>query len=273
MTHPVRWKTFPLFGALTGLVAAAAALGVAELVAATSKTLQSPVLDVGDRVVDLAPRPMKDLAIRWFGTNDKIALLVGIGVLLAIYAMVVGVLALRTRLWPALVGIGAFGLIGAVSAVTTRRRAPLTAMIPSVVGTAVAAAVLWWLHRLAHRQVADQVANRQPADQPSIADQVPNDRRRFLFAVGATGVAASVVGVVGRSLKGSGEAAASRNNLALPTPQVRLATPTAAMSAEGAVPFFTPNASFYRIDTAITVPQVPTRRLATVDQGDGRSSR
>ena len=101
-THP-RW-----WGALAGLVAALAALGAAEAVAAFSKTFQSPVLDVGDRVVDTVPNSVKELAIRWFGTNDKVALLTGIGAILAVYAALVGVIAFGRRLWWALAGIGAF---------------------------------------------------------------------------------------------------------------------------------------------------------------------
>jgi hypothetical protein len=50
-------------GAVAGLVAACCALAVAEAVAATSRTFQSPVLDVGDRVVDGVPRRVKELAI------------------------------------------------------------------------------------------------------------------------------------------------------------------------------------------------------------------
>ncbi len=53
--------TLRLYGAAGGLIAAFAALATAELVAGTRNDLQSPVLDVGDRVVDAVPRPVKDL--------------------------------------------------------------------------------------------------------------------------------------------------------------------------------------------------------------------
>ena len=88
----------PFVGAAVGLVAAACGLGMAELVAAASHTFQSPVLDVADRVVDGVPHSVKSLAIDWFGTNDKKALLVGIATILTIYAAVVGVVALG-RWW------------------------------------------------------------------------------------------------------------------------------------------------------------------------------
>ena len=58
---------------------AGVALGVAELVAGLEPTWRSPVLDVGDRVIDAAPPFVKEFAINTFGTNDKPALLIGIG--------------------------------------------------------------------------------------------------------------------------------------------------------------------------------------------------
>ena len=117
-------------GCLAGIVAAAGGLGFAELVTATSRTFQSPVVDVADRVVDGVPRQVKDLAIEWFGTNDKVALLVGISVILAIYAATVGVVALSSRWRWALVGISLFGFAGVYASQSTRRAAPLIAVIP-----------------------------------------------------------------------------------------------------------------------------------------------
>jgi hypothetical protein len=90
------------YGVAAGLAAAALGLGAAEIVAALADagprdSLQSPVLDVGDRVVDGVPNAVKELAIDWFGTNDKVALLAGIGIVLAVYAALVGVAALGRR--------------------------------------------------------------------------------------------------------------------------------------------------------------------------------
>jgi hypothetical protein len=84
-------------GALTGLVAAAVALAVAELLAGLNRSWRSPVLDVGDRLIDAAPPFVKEFAIDTFGTNDKPALLIGIAIFLGLYAAAVGVVALRRR--------------------------------------------------------------------------------------------------------------------------------------------------------------------------------
>ncbi|MEZ5258680.1 MAG: molybdopterin-dependent oxidoreductase [Ilumatobacteraceae bacterium] len=71
--------------------------------------------------------------------------------------------------------------------------------------------------------------------------------------------AAAVAAVVGRWLAGRGGAASSRADLTLPTPerQLPLAPSSVEAGVDGIAPFFTPNADFYRIDTALTVPQVP----------------
>ena len=57
--------------ALAGIVAAALALGVGELVAALIGPASSPVVAVGGRVISLTPEPVKEFAIRAFGENDK----------------------------------------------------------------------------------------------------------------------------------------------------------------------------------------------------------
>ena len=87
----------PLLAALAGLVAAAVALGVAELAAALVGPASSPVIAVGDAVITLTPEAVKEFAIRTFGENDKIVLVAGTLVIVALYALVIGLIALRSR--------------------------------------------------------------------------------------------------------------------------------------------------------------------------------
>jgi DMSO/TMAO reductase YedYZ molybdopterin-dependent catalytic subunit len=236
-------------GSLTGLAAAGAGLAAAEVASIGDDQLQSPVLDVGDRVVDGVPNSVKTLAIDWFGTNDKLALLIGIGSILAIYAIVLGIVSLTRRWHVAIVGAAAFGLIGAYASQTTRRDAPFYAVTPSVVGGAVAAGVLWWLRRRA----VPTAGERPNGDAPPAGDL---DRRRLLVATGITAAGAVVVGATGRRLSTRSNVAAQRDQLGLPFPDERLAPIEPDASADGAVPFVTPNDDFYRIDTALTVPKV-----------------
>src|SRR4051794_32025968 len=93
-----RWR-----GAVAGLVAALAALAVAQLVAGLIRGTTSPIVSVGDWVVDHVPVAVKEFAIRQFGTNDKPMLIAGTVALLFVFAVIIGVLATR-RLWIGIVG-------------------------------------------------------------------------------------------------------------------------------------------------------------------------
>ena len=82
-------------GALAGILAAAVALGVAELAAAIIGPDSAPVIAVGETAINLTPIPVKDFAITHFGSHDKQVLVAGILVMLAGFAALIGVLAVR----------------------------------------------------------------------------------------------------------------------------------------------------------------------------------
>ena len=102
------------FAALAGLVAGALAVTIGMLVAAITEVV-SPIDAVGSEVIDRVPRWVKEQAIEWFGTDDKLALRVGIISILTIAAVGLGVVAAR-RPWVGAAGIGLFGLVGALAA-------------------------------------------------------------------------------------------------------------------------------------------------------------
>ncbi|MDX1448070.1 MAG: sulfite oxidase [Acidimicrobiia bacterium] len=225
-------------GALSGMVAALAALAKAQLVAAFSPTLRNPILDVGDRVIDGVPSAVKEFAIDVFGTADKPALLVGIGLVTLAYSALVGVLAVRRSRLVGALGVGLFGLIGALSAVVGPA-GPIGAA-PSLVGAAAGIGVLLWLVR-EERQMDPHLAA---------------SRRSFFKAAGSA-AAASVL------LAGVGSLASRRfeietDTVALPRPDRSLdpIPDGVAFPEPGLDPFVTPNADFYRIDTALTVPRI-----------------
>ena len=247
---------------LAGVLAALAGLAAAELVAGLSRRLRSPVLDVGDRVVDSVPSGVKQLAIDWFGTNDKKALLAGIGVLLAVYAVGVGIAWLRHDRRLGMAGVAAFGIAGSVAALSSRVEVPWWSVAPSVVGAVVAGVVL---------EVFTTIQRRRPAASPTpgrpAAMELPSSRRRFLVAAAAVAAGAAVMAAGGRRLASRFGAADSRRAVVLPPPARKLARIPADASSAGATPFFTPNGSFYRIDTALTVPQVPAESWSLVVDG------
>ena len=246
-TAPTTRATAPWWtGALSGLLAAVAGVAVGSGVA-TLLGVPTPIESVGNRVIDLVPRPLKEFAIEQFGTNDKPVLIGGVAVTLLVAAAVAGWLGLR-RPRLALGITAALGLLAVVTALLDRTStsSPVVTAIPSLVTLAVAVVLL--SRFLGALELARKVGDRTPAG---------FDRRAFLQVVLAASAAIAVGGGVTRFL-GSSAGAESRASVRLPRP----ATPAAAVPAaaqadvQGISPFVTPNADFYRIDTALRVPQV-----------------
>ena len=98
--------------ALSGLVAAGVGLGIAELSTSLNRAWRSPVEVVAEVVIDKAPSSVTKFGIELFGTNDKLALVIGILVTLTIIGLVIG-LASRRR---PIVGDVAFALFAVVGA-------------------------------------------------------------------------------------------------------------------------------------------------------------
>ncbi|MEV4759789.1 sulfite oxidase [Micromonospora sp. NPDC049559] len=255
---------------MAGLAAAGVAIGAAELVAVATGPRSAPLVAVGGVVVDTVPEPLKRFAIDLFGVHDKTALLTGTAVLLAAFAALVGALAVR-RLAVGLAGIGLFAAVG-VAAALTRPAAGPAAALPALVGAALAAGLLWALTtgplenprrpETARGSGAGGVpaAGRDAEDQVArfAAEEYDQERRRFLTGAAVALAAAAVSGFAGRSLATRRGVAQARAAVTLPAP-VSAAAPVPA-GGEPTVPglsaYLTPNPVFYRIDTALTVPQV-----------------
>ncbi|WP_346768429.1 molybdopterin-dependent oxidoreductase [Streptomyces sp. R301] len=237
-------------GALAGLTAGYTALAVAELIAALVRPAAGPVTVVGGAVVDRAPAPVKDFAIRAFGENDKTVLQLGILVLLALFATSLGIVALRHRYAGAL-GVLAFGLVGAAAALSRPDSTGLGDAVPSLGGAVAGAAVLYVL-----AGEAVPVVGESPRD----TGVRGGGRRGFLAAIAVTAVAATGMGALGRMLSGrrGRDAEASRAGLVLPPPASPApAVPRGArLDVLGISAFTTPNRDFYRVDTALVVPKV-----------------
>jgi len=303
-----------LAAALAGFLAAAVALGVAELVAVLVGPQSSPVVAVGGAVVDLTPRPVKEFAIRTFGESDKLALLVGTLALLTLFALAVGLVAVR-RPRVGVAGVALFGVVGVVASLSRPTATVLTAL-PSLLGAGAGIVALLALvrtfradsHGRASAAAAAGPAPSAPATAGPTASTVEStvdhdaavgaatggtggasratgpatsaagpastlrdrlllrdrkgtafDRRGFLLTSAATLGVAAVAGGTGRALlEKRFDVSDARDSIALPRP----AGPAAALP-QGVdlrlpelTPFTTDNATFYRVDTALVLPQV-----------------
>ncbi len=130
-------------GVVCGLITAAVAAGIAQLLAGLSIPQASPVDAVGQAAIALTPGPVEHWATATFGTHDKDVLLTGVWVVLFCYAAVIGVLAVR-RLWVGMAGIGVFAAIGVAAALTRTGATPGYAW-PTIGGALVAAFALYRL--------------------------------------------------------------------------------------------------------------------------------
>ena len=280
---PVSTRSRWWIGAIAGLCSAVTGLAIAELISGLADSLRSPVVSVGDRVVDNVPRPLRTWAIDTFGTNDKLVLLSVVAVLLALFAAGVGVLAVRRGLRSGLVGVGVFTSIG-VAASLGRGSGGVLAPLPSLIGGVATGGALFWLMRRGDLPLDGDAPGRsrspvsteqfltpaQITEQNTATRLDAANRRRFLGTAGGLAVGAVAIGGLGRWLRDQGAAAAVRLKVVLPRAAIQLATPPAGvdLGVDGVTPFFTPNDDFYRIDTALTVPRVDLLSWTMTVMGD-----
>jgi DMSO/TMAO reductase YedYZ molybdopterin-dependent catalytic subunit len=226
------------------VIAAGIALGVGELLAALFAAVPSPVAAVGRVVIDVAPRSVREGGIGAFGTADKPALLVGTVAVVLVLGGLVG-LASRRRSLPAWVAFGGFGALGVIAAATD----PMTSWpLAAAVAALAAAAGVEALRRLHEEAPAAGTAG----------PLVDLERRRFLAVAVGGGALALTTGSLGRFLAQGGKAAAARARIVLRRPATPLPPPPVGLegATPGLSPLYTPLDRFYRIDTALVVPDV-----------------
>ena len=252
--------------ALAGVAAGASGIAAGELLAGLITGLPSPVVAVGSLVIALQPPWAKDVAISLFGTNDKLALNIGVALAGLGIAALIGLLARRSYTSAAT----AFGLFGAV-ALAGAAYAELLPLPAAIVGSAVPAlvssAVLWRLiEPLLEGARAGAGAREGAGANSAIArvathtDEPPGDPSRRQLIVRSLVVlgGAALAGGLGRYLLSLSHPAGTPVS-ALPPTASSTVPPLAAdeqLSAPGLTPLVTPNDQFYRIDTALLVPQI-----------------
>ncbi|CAL9497502.1 Protein-methionine-sulfoxide reductase catalytic subunit MsrP [Nocardiopsis dassonvillei] len=243
------------------MVTVAAAVAAGELVAALLGTA-SPVVSVGDAVVDNTPQALAEWAIALFGTADKLVLVSGIVVVLVLVGGVLGVVALRRPLW-GYAGLAAFGAAGA-AAVFIGRGDDVRALIPVLTAVAVGVLSLNALLRAARRVrtaprrgAAVETAREEAVPAGAGAAEHRPGRRAFVLTSVGIAAGAGAAGALSRLVSGWPGGAGGPGSVALPAAARPLPPLPAAteLGVPGLTPFVTPNRDFYRIDTALTVPR------------------
>ena len=192
----------------------------------------------------MTPLWLKNFAVSTFGTNDKLALFSGMALVLLAVCAGVGVLAARRRT----AGLVAFAVVGGLgaAAVLSRPGARPLDVVPTLVGTLVG---LWALTTL----LALGARAQESRD--------GFDRRRLLLGGAGIAAVAATTAAIGQGLGGRASAVAqARADVTVPpVPTPVVVPPAASLDVPGITPYVVPNRDFYRIDTALVVPQMDTR--------------
>lgn len=228
---------------MAGLVAGATGLAAGELTAALLDPQAAPLTAVGNAFIDGVPAWLKDLAVGLFGTADKIALYVG---MLLVLAVALVAIAGAGRRHPARVSgaLFALALLPAAAAVS-REATTALAWVPALACGAVGAVTVYLLLRRLPHGDADGAT--------------PASRRQFLAWAGVGAGLAVVGGAASRVLGGpTQQVSQARSRITLPMPASR--APNLPAGVEPAVPgltsYQTPAQGFFRIDTALVPPRV-----------------
>ena len=250
MLRPLPTRNQTSWAALCGVVAGVAGIGISDLAAWLAAPAGSPLAAVGSLIIDLLPAGMVNFGKDFLGTADKPVLLLIVALGVVALAALGGVAELRRS------GAGAavFALVAAVGlvAVALGSGTDVAAYVPTVVGLLLAFMILSTLvTRLRRWQPARALTSQSGPADPA--------RRGFLVATSVFGALAVVAAVGGRLLVGAANrVSAARDGIRLPAPTTPApAVPAGAdLGLKDLSPYLTPNADFYRIDTALQVPVI-----------------
>ena len=243
VVSPPRW-----IGCVVGLSSGFFAVSTGMVVGALGNSRSSLDL-VGSSFIDRTPPWLKEQAIQTFGTNNKIALEVGMIGVLIIAAGVLGLFS-RKRLVPLQIGIVIFGLLGAIAA-SEHVGAGFISVIAPLCGVAAGL--------FAARRLHDCLTTQRKSSRTPQQSRVPLgwDRRSFIRTVGALG-ALSGGGVLFTRSREQARVQQLQDSRQFPLPPLATSDlPVIPVTDfHPTDPYITPNENFYRIDTALSFPRV-----------------
>lgn len=227
---------------LLGVVSVVAGLASAQLIASLGNSLKNPIVSLGNRVIDQVPSSIEEFAIRAFGTNDKSALVISILIVLLALSAQIGKLYFSKSQKKAYLLIYSLAGVAAIASLFDAGANPFS-LLPSIVAGLVTVLIL----RLFEKKLAT-----------SEMGEIGWNRRELFKTVGIVGASAVVATSMGKFLKSRVSAQLQRLNIILPTPLRCLPDPPVdpALTIPGLTTLFTSNKEFYRIDTAISVPNI-----------------
>jgi DMSO/TMAO reductase YedYZ molybdopterin-dependent catalytic subunit len=242
---------------IAGGLAAGVGIAIGELMAGLIVGAPSLVIAIGDTVIENQPPGAKELMVELFGSDNKLALNVGIVATSILLAGVLGVAGRRSWNVPVF-GFGVAGAVGLLAALSRPLVEPLWAVVTVVTAVIMALAALRLMLATTRPAWAGSTLPAATSDGSAPGAAMPDwDRRRFLQISGGLAVGAVVLGTVGRNLLANqpGGAAADAQLPTVTAPTIDVPA-GAALEVEGISPIVVPNDQFFRIDTALVSPRV-----------------
>lgn len=260
--------------ALAGIMAGAGALAIGELAASFTNPSPGPVVAVASRVIDYAPNWFVEFGKSVFGLQDKPALVVGTIIISLLIGAALGIASFRRPII-GVAGFVAFGVLGALSIGSDAQGTWGAAIVVALLAVAGGIGILRLLLSTLRSRTTTQVGLRPPTGRStagaSAAKSIPSptnppvSRRSFLNWAGAVGASATVATVVSREVRARSSAAQAREGVeftaaatddATVADFVSTATADPVGATPGISPLVVPSDDFYRIDTALTTPQI-----------------
>jgi DMSO/TMAO reductase YedYZ molybdopterin-dependent catalytic subunit len=207
---------------------------------------------VAETIIKLLPASLINFGKDTLGTADK-PILMGI---IAVFVLAVAGFAGQLELWRKNTGGVVFALLAVLGliGVSSRVGSSLSGYVPILVGLLIGYMLL--------RSMVDRLWRWRPRRAAAEAEGshiVALNRRSFLRMTGVVGFLAVAGAVGGRVLASAANAVSdARSNLRLPAAaKPAPAVPAGAqLDVKGISPYVTPNADFYRIDTAFQIPVI-----------------
>lgn len=247
-----RRATKAVAGMAAGVIALMAFLGTAELVALAVGPGSAPAIAIGQSAIAHTPQSLKEFAIIHFGEDDKTVLLAGIYATLALVAAAVGSVAALTHRAVAVISLCVFGVVATLLAVT-QPTASLSDGLPSLAGSLAAICAISLLSKAA------PAARARGETTSTVPEGELFSRRRFVLGGASLAVTAALYAFGSQTMSSIYNAARSRAAVRLPKP--RSSTPVVGgtgFDVAGLSSYITPDQEFYRVDTALVVPQLST---------------
>jgi DMSO/TMAO reductase YedYZ molybdopterin-dependent catalytic subunit len=227
---------------LSGVIVGAVGLAISYLVAGLLRVRESPPVAVAEAIRDIAPQGMVEWAKNSFGTADKLVLVGGMFLFLALAFAGLGRLA-RDRWWLSVAGYTALAVVAGI-ALATRPTFVSNHLVPLFVGYVA------WLIGLA---VLSQSLRRwEVVEESKDIDGDPTHSRRGVFvAAGAVGGVAVLSTILGR-FAGNQRTAVERDRRLLRLEVTKPSPPRGVkVDVDGVASWQTAAEDFYLIDTTI----------------------